>query len=438
MAMKRVLIICYYWPPAGGPGVQRWLKFVKYFQDFGVTPIVFAPAGAYYPLQDDSLVAEVPKGVEVIRFPVKEPYRFAKWVSKKKTRTMSSGIISERSPSFLEKLMLFVRGNFFIPDARVGMVKPALEFLRDFLSKTTIDTIITTGPPHSTHLIGLRLRKELAIPWIADFRDPWTTIHYHRYLNLTKSSAKKHKALEREVLNTADAIVVTSPNTKKEFAAITHKPISVITNGYDVPELLSEPTTAGGEIRRIPDTKFTMVHIGSLLSNRNPVILWKVLSELIESHPKFADKCRIKLVGATGKDVIMSLFEFGLEHYFEDSGYVSHTEAMQLQSNAQVLLLVEMDRSETRAIIPGKLFEYLYARRPIIALGPEGSDIEGIINETRSGRFFNYSEKEQLKEQLLQYFDDYLNDNLNVASAHVEKYSRRELTKKMADIVIDL
>lgn len=438
MAMKRVLIICYYWPPAGGPGVQRWLKFVKYFQDFGVTPIVFAPAGAYYPLQDDSLVAEVPKGVEVIRFPVKEPYRFAKWVSKKKTRTMSSGIISEGSPSFLEKLMLFVRGNFFIPDARVGMVKPALEFLRDFLSQTTIDTIITTGPPHSTHLIGLRLRKELDIPWIADFRDPWTTIHYHRYLNLTKSSAKKHKALEREVLNTADAIVVTSPTTKKEFAASTRKPISVITNGYDISDLFSETSVVGGEIRRIPDTEFTMVHIGSLLSNRNPIVLWKVLSELIDSYPKFAAKCRIKLVGARSKEVIMSLFEFGLEHHFDDSGYVSHSEAMQLQRNAQVLLLVEMDRSETKAIIPGKLFEYLYARRPIIALGPEGSDIEGIINETRSGRFFNYSEKEQLKEQLLQYFDDYLNDNLNVASVHIEKYSRRELTKKMAEIVINL
>jgi len=438
MAMKRVLIICYYWPPAGGPGVQRWLKFVKYFRDFGVTPIVFAPAGAYYPLQDDSLVAEVPKGVEVIRFPVREPYRFAKWISKKRTRTMSSGIISERNPSFLEKLMLFVRGNLFIPDARVGMVKPALEFLRDFLSQNTIDTIITTGPPHSTHLIGLRLRKELNIPWIADFRDPWTAIHYHRSLHLTRSSAKKHKALEREVLNTADAIVVTSPNTKKEFAAITQKPISVITNGYDVPELLSETTTAGEEIRRIPDPKFTIVHIGSLLSNRNPIFLWKVLSELINSYPKFADNCRIKLVGATSKEVIMSLFEFGLEHHFDDSGYVSHSEAIQLQRNAQVLLLVEMDRSETKAIIPGKLFEYLYAGRPIIALGPEGSDIEGIINETRSGRFFNYSEKEQLKEQLLQYFDDYLNDNLNVDSENIKKYSRRELTKKMVEIVINV
>jgi len=438
MTMKRVLIICYYWPPAGGPGVQRWLKFVKYFQDFGVTPIVFAPAGAYYPLQDDSLVAEVPKGVEVIRFPVKEPYRFAKWISKKKTRTMSRGIISERNPSFLENLMLFVRGNFYIPDARVGMVKPAVEFITDYLSQTTIDTVITTGPPHSAHLIGLRLRKKLDIPWIADFRDPWTTIHYHRSLNLTKSSAKKHMAMEREVLNTADAIVVTSPNTKKEFAASTRKPISVITNGYDISDLHSETPVATGEIGRIPDPKFTIVHIGSLLSNRNPVVLWKVLSELIDSYPKFATKCRIKLVGVTSKEVIMSLFEFGLGQHFDESGYVSHWEAMELQRNAQLLLLVEMDRSETKAIIPGKLFEYLYARRPIIALGPKGSDIEGIINETQSGRFFNYSEKEQLKEQLLLYFDDYLNDNLKVASVNIEKYSRRELTKKLAEIVINL
>ena len=427
MSAKRVLIICYYWPPAGGPGVQRWLKFVKYLGEFGVEPIVFVPDNAHYPLKDEDFEAEIPKHIEVIRFPIKEPYRFAKWFSKKKTKIISSGIISEKKPSFLERVMLFVRGNLFIPDARVGWVKPASGFLQKYLSENKIDTIVTTGPPHSLHLIGLNLKQALGIRWIADFRDPWTTIHYHKSLRLTKSSEKKHKALEKEVLTQADAVVVTSPGTKKEFSAITQTPISVITNGFE--------NTSTSE--RVLDDRFSLVHIGSLLTNRNPEVLWKVVSELVAEHAEFAAQCQIKLVGAVSKDVLASLDNFGLMKYTDEGGYVSHDEALQLQKNAQVLLLVEMNRSETKAIIPGKLFEYLSAKRPILALGPEGSDIKTIIDETNSGQFFTYSEESQIKAQLLKYFRAYSEQKLEVESVHIEKYSRRELTKEMAALLIN-
>lgn len=427
MSAKRVLIICYYWPPAGGPGVQRWLKFVKYLGEFGVKPIVFVPDNAHYPLKDEAFVAEIPEDIEIIRFPIKEPYRFAKWFSKKKTKTISSGIISEKQPSFLERAMLFVRGNLFIPDARVGWVKPASRFLQKYISENEIDTIVTTGPPHSLHLIGLRLKYALGIRWIADFRDPWTTIHYHKSLRLTESSEKKHKALEEEVLTKADAIVVTSPGTKREFSEITEKPIAVITNGF-------ENTS---KTPRILDERFTLVHIGSLLTNRNPEVLWKVISELVEEKPEFAARCQIKLVGAVSTDVLASLETLGLAKYTEEGGYVSHEEALQLQKNAQVLLLVEMNRPETKAIIPGKLFEYLSARRPILALGPEGSDIKTIIDETHSGQFFNYSEEKQIKDQLWNYFQDYLEMKLEVDSVAIEKYSRRELSKIMARLLIE-
>jgi len=326
MSAKRVLIVCYYWPPAGGPGVQRWLKFVKYLGEFGVEPVVFVPDNAHYPLKDEAFVAEIPENIEIIRFPIKEPYRFAKWFSKKKTKTISSGIISEKQPSFLERAMLFIRGNLFIPDARVGWVKPASRFLLKYLTENEIDTIVTTGPPHSLHLIGLKLRQELGIRWIADFRDPWTTIHYHKSLRLTESSEKKHKALEKQVLTQADAIVVTSPGTKKEFSEITQKPITVITNGFETP-----PNTA-----QTLDERFTLVHIGSLLTNRNPEVLWKVIAELIHEKPEFAARCQIKLVGAVSKDVMASLDALGLTAYTEEGGYVSHEEALQLQKNAQV------------------------------------------------------------------------------------------------------
>ena len=424
--MKRVLIICYYWPPAGGPGVQRWLKFVKYLRDFDVNPVVFVPENAHYPLVDDSSQAEIPKDIEVIKFPIKEPYRFAKWISKKKTNTISSGIISKKNPSLIERMMLFVRGNLFIPDARVGWVKPSVRFLSKFLEQKGIDTVITTGPPHSLHLIGLRLKKELNLHWIADFRDPWTTIHYYRSLQLTKASKRKHKALEKKVLNGADGIVVTSPGTKAEFTEITNKPISVITNGYDTSE----------KIERVPDAEFTLVHVGSLLSDRNPEVLWKVLSKLCTENKAFKNAFRLKLVGAVGAEIQESLSSFKLAEHVQTPGYVSHDKAVQLQFNAQILLLIEMNQPETKAIIPGKLFEYLYARRPIVALGPEGSDIRSILDDTAAGNFFLYSEEERLKNQLLAYFEAFQNNSLMISSENIERYSRRELTKTMANLIL--
>jgi glycosyltransferase involved in cell wall biosynthesis len=425
MKMKRVLIICYYWPPAGGPGVQRWLKFVKYLREFGVKPTVFVPENAHYPLVDDSFQVEIPDDLEVIKFPIKEPYRFAKWISKKKTKTISSGIISEKNPSLIEKLLLYLRGNLFIPDARVGWVKPSVGYLSRYLRETKIDTVITTGPPHSLHLIGQQLKKDLGVRWIADFRDPWTTIHYYKSLRLTKASEKKHKALERGVLQSADAIVVTSPGTREEFSEITKTPITVITNGYDTSE----------KIKRMPDTEFTLVHVGSLLSDRNPEVLWKILSELCAENNAFKKAFRLKLVGVVGAEIEQSLSIYNLSGHLQTPGYVSHKEALQTQWNAQLLLLIEMNQPETMAIIPGKLFEYLAARRPIIALGPEGSDIKAILDDTQTGSFFLYAEEKRLKDQLLDYFEAFQNNSLNIASENIEKYSRRELTKTLANLI---
>ena len=423
--MKRALIITYYWPPAGGPGVQRWLKFVTYFKEFGIEPIVYIPENPHYPLVDQNIVSEVPSGIEILKQAIREPYGFAKVFSKKKTNQISSGIITNKKQSFSEKLMLWIRGNFFIPDARIGWVKPSVKYLSEYIKENPIDVIITTGPPHSLHLIGLKLKEELAIKWIADFRDPWTTIHYHKSLKLSKSSEIKHKKLETQTLTSADRIVVTSPSTKKEFEQITKTPIEVITNGYD----------NSGDINSVLDTSFSLAHIGSLLSERNPIILWKVLSEICAENESFAKELKIKLVGAISEDVISSIHSYGLKGNCDIIGYVSHKEALQLQHNTQVLLLVEMDRPETRAIIPGKLFEYLAAKRPIIAMGPCGSDVESIIMETNSGKYFSYAEEEKLKEQITSYYKEFKQGELIVESQNISKYSRRELTHKMSEVI---
>ncbi|SRX56027.1 glycosyltransferase family 4 protein [Aequorivita sp. CIP111184] len=426
--MKRALIITYYWPPAGGPGVQRWLKFVKYFREFGVEPIVYVPENPNYPLIDENFSSEIPVDIEVIKQPISEPYRFAKLFSKKKTKQISSGIISKKEASAMEKLMLYVRGNFFIPDARVGWVKPSVAFLSEYIAKNPVDVVITTGPPHSLHLIGMQLQKNLNVKWIADFRDPWTTIHYHKSLRLNKSSERKHKELEASVLKLADIITVTSPTTKKEFEMITETPIEVITNGYDTLE----------EIHFEKDKSFSISHIGSLLSERNPEVLWKVLAEICKENNSFKNDLRLKFAGAVSEEVKKSLESFKLFSNCEFLGYVSHQEAIKLQHQSQVLLLVEINSAETRAIIPGKLFEYLAAKRPIIAFGPKESDIEEIISKTKSGTFFSYWDDDELKLEILRLYEHFQNGDLKIASEGIEKYSRKELTKRMSSLILSL
>ncbi len=426
--MKRALIITYYWPPAGGPGVQRWLKFVKYFREFGVEPIVYAPENPNYPLVDENFSAEVASDIEIIKQPIKEPYGFAKLLSKKKTKQISSGIVPKKHISILEKLMLYVRGNFFIPDARVGWVKPSVAFLSKYCAEKPVDVIISTGPPHSLHLIGWQLQQKLNLKWIADFRDPWTTIHYHKSLRLNKSSERKHKELEASVLNNADLITVTSPTTKKEFGMITETPIEVITNGFDSSEKIEVEL----------DSYFSISHIGSFLSERNPEVLWKTLSEICREQASFKKDLRLQFAGAVSEEVKYSLETFQLTANCNYFGYLAHSEALKLQRQSQVLLLVEINSPETRAIIPGKLFEYLAAKRPILAIGPKYSDIETILAETRAGKFFGYGDDDALKTEILQMYQDFKNDGLRISSEGIEKYSRRELTKQMSTLILAL
>jgi hypothetical protein len=274
----------------------------------------------------------------------------------------------------------------------------------------------------------MALKEKLGIKWVADFRDPWTTIHYHQSLRLNKRAQKKHLKLESQVLNNADLVVVTSLNTKKEFQKTTNKPIEVITNGYDISE----------KIESNLDAQFSIVHIGSLLTNRNPEILWEVLSELKEENKAFSKALLIKLVGTVSEDVLKSIEAVGLTANYKTLGYVSHQEAIQIQHDTQVLLLVEMDSPETKSIIPGKLFEYVAANRPILAIGPDGSDVEGILKETNAGVYFPYTEKEKLKKQLQFYYEAYSKANLNINSHNTEQYSRRELTKSLSSLLLNI
>lgn len=423
---KKLLIITYYWPPAGGPGVQRWLKFVKYLPDFDIQPIVYVPENPTYPIVDEGLLNEVSDKAIILKNKIFEPYQLAGIFSKKQTQKISSGIIpAAKKQSVLEKLLLWVRGNLFIPDARKYWVKPSVAYLKKYIQENNIDTIVTSGPPHSLHLIGLKLKEELGVKWFADFRDPWTTIGYHKALKLSSYADKKHKFLESNVLNAADTIIVTSKTTKLEFQLLTQKPIEVITNGYDIENVAKQTL----------DEKFTMAHIGSFLSDRNPKVLWEVLQELVTENNAFSANFQLKLIGKISQEIFESLSNYQLEAYCNNLGYLSHTEAIAHQRKSQVLLLIEIDSEDTKSIIPGKLFEYMVSERPIVAIGPKDSDFAEIITSTNTGVFFTYSEKERLKKTILSYFELFLENKLLVHPIGLQHYSRKSLTEKLVNLI---
>lgn len=424
---KKALIVAYYWPPAGGPGVQRWLKFVKYLPDYGIDPIVYVPQNAHYPIVDDSLVEEIPNTIKVIKHPIKEPYGMAGYFFKRKTQTISRGIITSPDKQRpIEKLMLFIRGNFFIPDARKSWVKPSVGFLKQYVEQENIDTVITTGPPHSLHLIGLKLKESLGVRWLADFRDPWTTIGYHKQLKLLPFAQKKHCRLEQMVLNNANEIIVTSFATKTEFSAKTEVPISVITNGYDV-EMFQE---------HVPlDAKFSISHVGSLLSKRNPEILWRALHELVEEVPGFKADFQLTLVGHVSDDVMEFVKKYNLSDSLNNIGYLKHNESIRFQKKSQILLLLEIDSPQTEAIIPGKLFEYLATKRPIIAIGPKRSDVKSILLEAQAGTYFSYQDFTALKETILKHYNAFKSGDVMLNSVNIDKYSRKNLTKTLSELI---
>lgn len=426
--MKKVLIITYYWKPAGGPGVQRWLKFAKYLRDFGIEPIIYTPENPTYPLIDEAIADDLPEDLQIIKQPIWEPYGLASLFSKKKTQKISAGIIPRKKVSVLEKLMLWIRGNLFIPDARKFWVKPSVKYLSTYICEQHIETIITTSPPHSVHLIGYQIKKQLPhLQWISDFRDPWTTIGYYKDLRLTRWADARQHYWEKEVLQLSDKIITTSFKTQRDFQKLTDTPITVITNGYDL-ETTVTPSLS---------EKFLIAHIGSLLSDRNPKILWEVLAEMVREVPDFADDFSLCFAGKVSEEIEEEIHNQGLTPYYTYKGYISHQQAVELQKSSQVLLLIEIDSEDTQGIIAGKLFEYIVSGRPIIAIGPKDWDVTPILTETQTGTFVGYNDKTQLKQQLEAYYKEFKAGTLSTTPQGIERYSRKALTEQLARLIND-
>jgi glycosyltransferase involved in cell wall biosynthesis len=431
--MKKVLIITYYWPPSGGAGVQRWLKFVKYLREFGWEPVVYTAENPEVPVIDKSLEKDIPEGITVLRTKAREPYQlYKRFTGRKQTDRIQTAFLSEKKkPGIIENISIWIRGNFFIPDARCFWIKPSVSYLKSWLSKNPVDLIISTGPPHSMHLIAMQLKKSTGTPWLADFRDPWTNIDFYNQLKLSRIADRKHKQLEEKVLRTADSITVISKGMAEDFNRIFPREYHLVTNGYDEDDFV--------DISDQPiHDKFRISHIGSLVKTRNPVVFWQALSELIHENPDIAKKIEIALTGNVDVSVRESVKEYGLENVVIYQEYIPHAELIREFNKTTALLLLINETPNANLILTGKLFEYLGAKRPIICIGPENGDAAKIIRDTQGGETFDFHKINKLKNYISKLFEESQIGVHETKHVKAESYSRKSLTRKLVAIMNQL
>ena len=425
---KKILIITYYWPPAGGPGVQRWLKFVKYLPDFGWKPTVYIPENPSYPLVDETLINEVPADLDIIKNKIWEPYQLAEFFGKDNKKFKAGQFDVGKNQSWKSRLSIWVRGNFFIPDARIFWVKPSVKFLKKYLKENHFDAFVTTGPPHSMHLIGLELKQEFPhLKWLADFRDPWTKISYYKHLKLTKTSDQKHRKLEQRVFHDADITVATSFTDAENFRKKGANAVC-ITNGFD---------EAKAKVVVEERSKFTLSYIGVLEQLRNPEVLWKVLNELISENENFKNDFQLKFVGRIDDKILKEVENSGLKNSINNLGYLSHAKANSEMWESDVLLLTNFPDESSKGIIPGKIFEYLATGKQIISFGPKDSDVKKILGETKAGAHFSYNDSAAVKSFILQKFEAWKSGTLSNGTRNIDQFSRKNLTKKLAELLDD-
>lgn len=445
--LKRVLIITYYWPPSGGSGVQRWLKFAKYLPEHGWQPVIYTPSNPEMPSVDESLLKDVPPEAEIITRKIFEPYSaYKRIMGMKQDAQINTGFLSEEEkPGKLEEVMRWIRGNFFIPDARKYWIKPSVRYLKKYLKDHPVDAIISTGPPHSMHLIALALKQQMDIKWVADFRDPWTNIDFYADLHLSKKADAQHRKLEKQVLSWADKIIVIGPTMQAEFnEMLLHTPVQpdrqnhgdkvvVIPNGFDADDLggtTSEKWSAAGSAN-LPtstplDPYFTIAHIGSFSPARNVPQLWKAIAEACASDSYLQEKLRIKVVGKLDASVRKSMEEAGILDRLILIPYLPHTEVMAEQRKSHILLLVVNRSKNAKGILTGKIFEYLVAQRPILAIGPPKGDLDYLLQEVGAGEVINWDHIS--KEDIVQLKNAH-------ATGDATKYSRDALCGEVVRVI---
>ncbi len=428
---KRVLIISYYWPPSGGAGVQRILKFVKYLPEFGYTPFVITVDDkvASYPILDSSLLNDVPEDVKIFRTDSFEPLSIlTKFTGNK---APYGGFANKDKEKFSQKVLRFIRGNFFIPDARKGWVKHAYEKAVEVIQAEKIDIILISSPPHSSQLVGLRLKKKFPhLKWIADLRDPWTDIFYYKDMLHTSVAAKRDSAFEKKVVEEADELIVVSNPIKKNYldksGKISEAKIHIVPNGFDENDFT--------EIVDTVNNSFTITYVGTMADIYNPKIFFECLRDALKETP--TAKVKLRFVGGRTENIVSFVIENNLESVTEFIPHVPHKEAINYMRNSDALLLVIPDVLDSHGILTGKLFEYLASRKTIICIGAKDGDAAKIIEECEAGKTFERNNSLGLKKYLSELFLKWNQNSLEQNHSRTfEKYSRRSLTMQLSKII---
>ena len=415
---KRLLIITYYWPPTGGSGVQRWVKFSKYLPQFGWQPVIYTPENPEQLARDESLLADIPACAEVIKTHITEPYAVYRRLTGGKPGEEVNPVNAQKK-SWKKRLSLWIRGNCFIPDPRIGWVRPSVRYLKEYLREHPVDAVVTTGPPQSMHLIGRGLKRALGVRWIADFRDPWTEMFYYKHLGLTAASDRRQHRLEQSVLDEADAVISVTPLVQKDFQAKTRTPVVLITNGFDEDDFpeLSAPDR---------EIKFRLVHTGLFAADGNPLNLWDALARRCAADPAFRARLEIRLAGKVDAAVTDAIRARGLGDNLVELGYLPHDETVREQRAADILLLPLRQEPEYAKVLPGKIFEYLAARRPVLGIGQEDGAAAAVLRDAGAGEMFDWDKQDELLAFL---------DAEHPQTTGIEKYTRRALTAQLIQIL---
>lgn len=428
MTPKKVLIITYYWPPSGGSGVQRWVKFCKYLPEFDIQPIVLTVKNATYPVIDETLKDEISDDLEVYHSKSFEPYKlFGKLTGRSDKEVSSPTTAFSTEGSWIKKIGVWIRSNFFVPDARIGWIPDTYKKARKIITEESIDTIITTGPPNSTHLIGKRLKdRNSDLKWIMDMRDPWSQIFYNETLPRTTLAQKFDLFLEERSLKTADEVVVVSSGMSKLQNSIVERSYHVITNGFDHTDFPS---------MIIPDKneKFVIKYIGSMTESAIPHNLFQALSSISDTGLK---KIELQFFGSYSEKIHQYIDTYGLGELIRFKGYVPHMQAKSEMQKANLLVLVIPNTKNNKIILPGKLFDYIGSQTPILMIGPKDGDAASVIKTYGLGKTFEFNETESLRSFLLNSIKgtqipyDRWKDELKK-----HPFSRYNLAKQIAHIV---
>ncbi|EMR03201.1 glycosyltransferase [Cesiribacter andamanensis] len=425
---KNFLLITYYWPPSGGVGVQRWLQLSKYLPGAGWKPVVLTPENPAFGLQDPSLLQAVPPDLEVIRLPITEPYHLLNRITGKKSDDLAKNVLMDKeAPSLGAKALRWLRGNLLIPDPRVFWVRAASRFALDVLEKNDIQAIITTGPPHSMHLIGQAIKKKTGLPWLADFRDPWSQWEILHRMHPSALALQLHRRLERQVVQQADLVLTASEAIGQSLPAA-GTPIQTLTNGIDPQALAAAPPQLSPR-----EGAFILQYAGLLNDRRNPEWLWEGLEQLCQANPLFHQRLELRLAGQVGKGVLASIGRHPLlAQKLLLQGYVPQQQVAALLAEASLLLLLIDNEAAASLIIPAKLFEYLGARKPILYIGDPLNDAGRILQQEGAGRGYAFSDSEGPTKYVQQIFRQQMEGGIPPLNTPLQPYLRSTQARQLA------